>query len=173
MDYQSNRGGMEENVIQVKRVSKKNKGGNRISFTALVVVGDKLNTVGYSLGKAPSVVEAIQKAVARAKKDAIQVNIVNGTLPYDIKIKMGSAKIYAKPAPDGTGLIAGGAVRQVFEIAGIKNVSAKVIGTRNKNQNVRAAYALLKTLKKVEPKKDTKKESSSTAKPKKVKASKK
>jgi small subunit ribosomal protein S5 len=143
----------EEKVIQVKRVSKKNSGGNRISFTALVVVGDREGKIGFSLGKAPNVVEAIQKAVSKAKATAINVNIVNGTLPYDTNVKMGSAKIYAKPAPEGAGIIAGGAVRQVFELAGVKNVSAKIIGTRNKNLNVRAAYKLLNELRTVEPKK--------------------
>jgi len=139
-----NRSNFEEKVIQIKRVSKKNSGGNRISFTALVVVGDRAGTVGYAVEKAPRINDAIQKSVNKAKRRATKVKLVDGTLPYDIKVKVGSAVIYAKPAPQGTGLIAGGAVRQVFEYAGVKNASAKVIGTRNKNSNVRAAIELLK-----------------------------
>lgn len=135
---------LEEKVIQIKRVSKKNSGGNTISFSALVVVGDRDGTVGFALEKARSVNDAIQKSVNKAKRTSIKVNLKNGTLPHDVKVKMGSAVIYAKPAPEGTGLIAGGAVRQVFEYAGVRNASAKVIGTRNKNSNVRAAIKLLK-----------------------------
>lgn len=142
-----NRSNFEEKVIQIKRVSKKNSGGNRINFTALVVVGDRDGTIGYAVEKAPTVNEAIQKSVNKAKRTSIKVKIVDGTLPHDAKVKLGSAVIYAKPAPEGTGLIAGGAVRQVFEYAGVKNASAKVIGTRNKNSNVRAAIKLLKQYK--------------------------
>lgn len=136
-----------ENVVQVKRVSKKNEGGNRISFTALVVIGDKNGTVGYSHARALSVNEAIQKAVNKARKTVIKVNLVNNTLPYDVFVKKGACKIYLKPSPEGTGLVAGGAVRQVLDLAGVKNASAKILGSSNKNANVKATFEALKALK--------------------------
>ena len=145
-------GAFAENVIQVKRVSKKNEGGNRISFTALVIVGDRNGTIGYSHARALSVNEAIQKAVNKAKKNSVKVNLVNNTLPYDVFIKKGACKIYMKPSPEGTGLVAGGAVRQVLDLAGVKNASAKILGTSNKNANVEAVFETLKNLKLVKPK---------------------
>ena len=145
-------GAFAENVIQVKRVSKKNEGGNRISFTALVIVEDRNGTIGYSHARALSVNEAIQKAVNKAKKNSVKVNLVNNTLPYDVFIKKGACKIYMKPSPEGTGLVAGGAVRQVLDLAGVKNASAKILGTSNKNANVEAVFETLKNLKLVKPK---------------------
>lgn len=141
-----------ENVIQVKRVSKKNEGGNRISFTALVVVGDKNGTVGYAHARALTVNEAIQKAVNKARRSAVKINLINNTLPYDILVKKGACKIYLKPSPDGYGLVAGGAVRQVLDLAGVKNASAKILGSSNKNANVRATIDALKALKVVKVK---------------------
>lgn len=141
---------MDENVIQIKRVSKKNSGGNRISFTALVVAGDKESQIGYYLGKAPSVGDAIKKASKKARERMFKVNIVDGTVPHEARIKRGAAKLLVKPAPEGAGLIAGGAVRSVLELAGVRNVSAKVLGTNNKAANVKATIELLKSLKKVE-----------------------
>ena len=136
-----------ENVVQVKRVSKKNEGGNRISFTALVVVGDKNGTVGYSHARALSVNEAVQKALNKARKTVVKINLVNNTLPYDVLVKKGACKVYLKPSPEGTGLVAGGAVRQVLDLAGVKNASAKILGSSNKNANVRATFEALKALK--------------------------
>lgn len=133
----------EEKVIQVNRVSKKTQGGNRIGFSVLMVVGDKKGRVGVGLGKARDVSSAIRKGVAYAKKHLITVPITAGTIPSDVLVKRGAAKIILKPAPTGSGVIAGGAVRSVVEAAGIKSISAKVLGTKNKASNV---YATLEAL---------------------------
>ncbi|MBI3341520.1 30S ribosomal protein S5 [Candidatus Curtissbacteria bacterium] len=133
----------EEKVVQVNRVSKKTKGGNKMGFSVLVVVGDKKGRVGVGLGKANDVASSIRKAVNYAKKHLITVPITAGTIPSDIYIKRGAAKILLKPAPEGSGVIAGGAVRVVVEAAGIRNISSKVLGTKNKASNV---YATLEAL---------------------------
>lgn len=136
-----------EKVIQVNRVSKKTKGGNQIGFSVLMVVGDQKGRVGVGLGKAPDVLSSIKKGVRRAKKNMFSVPIKNTTIPYDIKIKFGAAQILFKPAPPGSGVIAGGAVRAVMEAAGIKDVSSKVLGTRNQASNVYATIKALQQLK--------------------------
>jgi small subunit ribosomal protein S5 len=136
----------EEKIIQVHRVSKKTKGGNKIGFSVLVVVGDKKGRVGVGLGKAPDVAAAIRKGVAVAKKHLITVPIVKGTIPLEIRLKLGAAKVLLKPAPVGSGVIAGGAVRSVVEAAGIHNISSKVLGTSNQASNVYATMAALKQL---------------------------
>lgn len=136
----------EEKVIRVNRVSKKTAGGNRIGFSVLMVVGDKKGKVGVGLGKARDVSSSIRKAVAYAKKHLIEVPTVKGTIPHDIFIKRGAAKIILKPAPEGSGIIAGGAVRSVVEAAGIRNISSKVLGTKNQASNV---YATLEALSKL------------------------
>jgi len=133
----------EEKVIQVNRVSKKTKGGNKIGFSVLIVVGDKKGRVGVGLGKARDVASAIRKGANYAKKHLINVPIVKGTIPYDVYLKRGAAKILLKPAPEGSGIIAGGAVRAVVEAAGIRNISSKVLGTKNQASNV---YATLEAL---------------------------
>lgn len=133
----------EEKVVQVNRVSKKTKGGNRIGFSVLVVVGDKRGRVAVGLGKARDVASAIRKAVAYAKKHFITIPLVSGTIPHDVLVKRGAARIMLKPAPEGSGVIAGGAVRAVVEAAGIRNISSKVLGTRNQASNV---YATLEAL---------------------------
>lgn len=136
----------EEKIVQVNRVSKKTKGGNKVGFSVLVVVGDKKGKVGVGLGKAPDVSSAIRKGVSVAKKHMIQVPMINNTIPLEIRIKLGAAKIMIKPAPIGSGIIAGGAVRSVVEAAGIHNVSSKVLGTKNQASNVYATIAALKLL---------------------------
>lgn len=136
----------EEKIIQVHRVSKKTKGGNKIGFSVLVVVGDKKGRVGVGLGKAPDVASAIRKGVNVAKKHLITVPIVNGTIPLPIHLKLGAAKVLLKPAPVGSGVIAGGAVRNVVEAAGIHNISSKVLGTKNQASNVYATMEALKQL---------------------------
>ncbi|OGD90244.1 30S ribosomal protein S5 [Candidatus Curtissbacteria bacterium RIFCSPHIGHO2_02_39_8] len=133
----------EEKVIQVNRVSKKTKGGNKIGFSVLIVVGDKKGRVGVGLGKARDVASAIRKGANYAKKHLINVPIVKGTIPHDVYLKRGAAKILLKPAPEGSGIIAGGAVRAVVEAAGIRNISSKILGTKNKASNV---YATLEAL---------------------------
>jgi len=135
-----------EKVIQIKRVSRKVKGGNRISFSALVAVGDKKGKVGIGLGKSSDVRSAIQKAVRKAKRSMFAVSLRGTTIPHEIRVKYGAAKILLKPAPRGSGLIAGGPVRVVAELAGIKDLSAKILGTRDKTNN---AYATVTALKKL------------------------
>ena len=139
----------DEKVIQVNRVSKKTKGGNQIGFSVLMVVGDKKGRVGVGLGKAPDVLSSIKKGIRRAKKNLIKVPIKKGTIPHDVLVKFGAAKVMLKPAPKGSGIIAGGAVRSVMEAAGVKNISSKVLGTRNKASNV---YCTIKALKQLQSK---------------------
>lgn len=134
----------EEKVIQVNRVSKKTAGGNKIGFSVLVVVGDKKGKVGVGLGKAQDVTSAIRKGVSYAKKHMITVPMVKTTIPHEIRIKKGAAKIILKPAPAGTGIRAGGAVRAVVEAVGIKDIVSKILGTDNKVSNVYATFAALK-----------------------------
>lgn len=136
----------EEKIVQVNRVSKKTQGGNKISFSVLVVLGDKKGRVGVGLGKARDVASAIRKGIAYAKKHLIKVPIIAGTIPYDVLVKRGAAKVLIKPAPEGSGVIAGGAVRAVVEAAGIRNISSKILGTKNQASNV---YATLEALKKL------------------------
>ena len=135
-----------EKVVQVNRVSKKTKGGNRIHFSIVVVVGDGKNQVGVGLGKAPSVASAVAKGSAYAKKHFITVPMRGTTIPWEIRVKKGAAKVLLKPAPPGTGIIAGGSVRAVVESAGIKDVVAKILGTKNKVSNVYATLEALKRL---------------------------
>ena len=139
-------GEFEEKIVQVNRVSKKTKGGNKIGFSVLVVVGDKKGKVGVGLGKAPDVSSAIRKGVTLAKKHMITVPIIKGTIPLEVYIKFGAARVMLKPAPLGSGVIAGGAVRSVVEAAGIHNISSKVLGTDNQASNVYAAIEALKRL---------------------------
>ena len=141
-----NSDGFEEKIVQVSRVSKKTKGGNKIGFSVLLVVGNKSGKVGVGLGKAGDVSLAIKKGVALAKKHAIEVPIVNGTIPFEFYIKLGAAKVLLKPAPLGSGVIAGGAVRSVVSLAGIENISSKVLGTDNKASNVYATIEALQRL---------------------------
>jgi len=137
-----------DKVVEIKRVSKKTKGGNQISFTALVVTGDKKNRVGVGHGRAKSVADAIQKAINRGRKSLIEVPIVNGTIPASIKLKFKGAVILLRPGKEGSGLIAGGPIRSVVELAGIRDVVSKIIGSRNKSINVWATIKALEILKK-------------------------
>ena len=137
----------EERVLEIRRVSKKVKGGNAIGFTALVVTGDKSGTIGYGYGKARSVATAIQKAIASAKKNYTKVKIKNGTIAHPVEAKVGAAKVLLKPAPTGSGIIAGGPIRVIVDLAGIENVSSKMLGSNNKLANVRCTIKALKKLK--------------------------
>lgn len=149
----------EEKVVKITRVSKKTKGGNKIGFTALVIIGDRKGKVGVALGKANDVLSAIKKGVRRAKKKLIKVPLHGSTIPFEINLKDGAAKIILKPAPEGTGVIAGGSMRSVLELAGVRNVVAKTLGSPNKMSNVRATYKALGEIKKTI---DLKKELSQT-----------
>lgn len=136
-----------EKVIQVNRVSKKTTGGNKIGFSVLMVVGDKKGKVGVGLGKAGDVASAIRKGSTYAKKHLIQVPIIKTTIPHEIRLKKGAARIILKPAPPGTGIRAGGAVRSVVEAAGIRDIVSKILGTDNKASNVYATFAALQRFK--------------------------
>ncbi len=136
----------EEKVIRISRVSQKTKGGDQMSFTALMVVGDKKGKVGLGLGKAKDVVSAIRKGVRLAKRKMIQVPIENTTIPFPIQVKRGAGKVLLKPAPKGSGVIAGGPVRAVVEAAGIKDISAKILGSDNQASSVYATFAALKKI---------------------------
>ena len=127
-----------ETVIQIKRTSKKTKGGDRLGFTCLAVVGDKAGSVGVALGKAPSVRPAIQKAMRKAKKQMITFPLVGRakTIPHEVEAVQGASRILFKPAPAGTGIRAGGAIRAVLEAAGIENIVAKRLGSSNKKANI-------------------------------------
>ena len=137
---------MEETVVQIKRISKKTKGGNQMRFSALVVVGDRKGKVGVGLAKAPDVRNAIRKSFSIAKKKMIEIPLKGGTIPCSVEEKFSAAKILLKPAPPGSGIIAGGAMRVVLNAAGVKNASGKIMGTKNKASNV---YATLKALKRI------------------------
>ena len=127
-----------EKVIEVKRVSKVVKGGRRFSFSALVVVGDGKGKVGFGTGKAKEVPVAIQKAMDMARRNMKSIKLKNGTLQYPLVGRHGAAKVYMQPASPGTGIIAGGAMRAVFEVVGVRDVLAKCIGTNNPINVVRA-----------------------------------
>ena len=138
-----------EKVVQVNRVSKKTKGGDKRSLSVIVVVGDRKGKVGVGLGKASDVQSSVKKAAAYASKHMIEVPLLNGrTIPHQVLIKRGAAKVLLKPAPPGTGVIAGGAVRVVVEAAGIHDIVSKILGTENQASNVYATLEALKKLKK-------------------------
>jgi len=136
----------EEKVIQVSRVSKKTKGGNSFGFSVVMVVGDRKGKVGVAKGKAPDVVTAIRKGVRKAKKKMIQVPIDGTTIPFRINVKKGAAQLMLKPAPKGTGIIAGGPVRAVVEAAGIRDISSKILGTNNQTSNAYATFEALRQI---------------------------
>lgn len=136
----------EDRVVSVARVSKTVKGGRRMSFSALVVVGDREGTVGYGLGKAGEVPEAVRKAVAKAKKSLVSVPLENQTIPFMVQAKFGAVKLLMSPAPDGTGIVAGSAVRAIAELAGIPNLMAKIQGSRNPHNVVKATFSGLRQL---------------------------
>jgi small subunit ribosomal protein S5 len=138
--------GMIEKVVQIKRVSKKTKGGNQISFTSLVVVGDGKGKVGYSLSRARDVASAIRKGMKKARERMISVPLSNGTILRPIQVKFKGAKVFLKPARKGTGLIAGGPVRVVSSAVGVEDLVAKMIGSKNKEVNVRAIIKAFKIL---------------------------
>jgi small subunit ribosomal protein S5 len=136
----------EEKVIQIKRVSKKTSGGNKSSFTALIVIGNKKGRVGIGLGKAKDVSTAVQKAVTSAKRAAVDIKMKENTIAHERSSKSGSAKVLLMPAPTGSGIIAGGSVRSIVELAGIKDISAKMLGSNNKIENLRATVEALQKL---------------------------
>ena len=141
---------LQDRVVHINRVAKVVKGGRRFSFSAIVVVGDGNGHVGFGLGKANEVPDAIRKAVERAKKGIIEIPLNRGTVPNEITGIYGSSQVFIKPAFEGTGVIAGGAVRAVVEVAGIRNIYTKCYGSRNPHNVVKATIQGLSTLKPAE-----------------------
>lgn len=136
----------DQKVVEVKRVTRVTGGGKRMRFRALVVIGDHKGKVGIGLRKGNDVAEAVNKAVNQAKKNMITLPLINETIPHEIKLKFNSSKIIMLPARPGTGVIAGGAVRSVLDMAGVKNVISKMLGSNNKVNNVRATYEAFKSM---------------------------
>lgn len=151
---QSNRDGgdrerneFDQKVVEVKRVTRVVAGGKRMRFRALVVIGDHKGKVGMGLKKGADVAESVNKAVNAAKKNMVVLPLINGTLPHQIVIKYKSSSLMLKPAKPGTGVIAGGAVRSVMDLAGVKNVVSKMLGSNNKVNNVKAVFAAFSKMK--------------------------
>lgn len=139
----------DEKVIQISRVSKKTKGGNKVGFSVLMVVGDKKGRVGVGLGKASDVLGAIKKGIKKAKKRMITVPLDGTTVPFAIEVKKGAGRVMLKPAPKGSGVIAGGPVRAVVEAAGIRDISSKILGSENQASSVYATFEALTQIQKI------------------------
>ncbi len=135
-----------EQVLEIRRVSKKTQGGSKVAFSALVVTGDKKGKVGLGLAKAPNVADAIKKSIRLGNRDLVTVPLVEGTIPYETKSKFGAAEVLLRPAPKGTGIIAGSSVRAVVEASGITDIVCKSLGSNNKTTNARATFKALKQI---------------------------
>ncbi len=152
---------MEQRILEVARVTRVMAGGKRMNFRACVAIGDKKGNVGVGLGKGADVTMAVNKAVNRAKKTMVNVPMVNETIPHEINLKMGAARLMFKPAKKGRGVIAGGVARIILELAGVKNVTSKALGSKNKINNARCTIEALRRLRRPEVKDENKKEKTS------------
>lgn len=137
----------DQKVVEVKRVTRVVAGGKRMRFRALVVIGDHKGKVGMGLKKGSDVSESVNKAVNAAKKNMVTLPLVNDTIPHEVRVKYKSSSLLIRPAKQGSGVIAGGAVRQVFELAGIKNVVSKMLGSNNKVNNIKAVFSAFEKMK--------------------------
>ena len=147
--FEANQANLKDQVVSINRVTKVVKGGKNLSFSALVVVGDQNGHAGFGMGKAREVPMAIRKAIEQAKKNMIKLNLKGTTIPHQVLGRYGSGQVLLKPASEGTGIIAGGPVRAVMEVAGISNVLTKSIGTSNPHNVIKATFDALLSLKDV------------------------
>jgi len=145
-DFGQKNDSFEEKIIDIKRVSKKTKGGNKIAFAVLTVVGNRNGKIGIAVGKAGDIASAIAKSTSRARKKMFQIPFKGLTIPYEVTKKFGASVVLLKPVPKGAGIIAGGSVRKVIYVSGIKDISAKILGSNNKINNVYATVKALKSL---------------------------
>jgi small subunit ribosomal protein S5 len=146
-NIQVNANNLKDQVVAIQRVTKVVKGGKNLSFSALVVVGDQQGHAGFGMGKAREVPMAIKKAIEQAKKNLIKLNLKGTTIPHQVLGRYGSAEVLLKPASEGTGVIAGGPVRKVMQVAGIHNVLTKSLGTSNPHNVIKATFSALLSLK--------------------------
>jgi small subunit ribosomal protein S5 len=155
---------MEQRILEVARVTRVMAGGKRMNFRACVAIGDKKGNVGVGLGKGADVTMAVNKAVNRAKKTMVNVPMINETIPHEVYLKMGAAKLMLKPAKKGRGVISGGVTRIILELAGVRNVTSKALGSNNKINNARCTIAALGQLRRPETKGENKRDENKEAK---------
>ncbi len=136
----------EQKILELARVTRVTKGGKRMRFRACLIIGDRKGRVGMGVAKGADVAIAVEKAFRQAKKNVITVPLVDGTIPHEARSKFGAAQIILKPAPEGTGLKSGGAIRMVLELSGIPNAVSKILGTNNKINNAKATFVALRSL---------------------------
>ena len=162
--YQQPEREFNETVVQINRISKKTKGGNQIRFGAVIVLGDKKGKVGMGISKATDVRNAIRKAIEDAKKNMITITMKGTTIPYSVISKMGASKVLLKPAPPGSGIIAGGPMRVVLESSGLRDVVGKTLGGSSKIGSIRATIQALQMTSKLKDKKDYQRDQKSNKK---------